>query len=47
MMMPYEKLKLLFDDEKYLKADFHFEILDEQTMEMVDNLCVELLQKRT
>jgi CYTH domain-containing protein len=28
-----------------LKADFHFEILDEQAMEMTDNACAELLQK--
>jgi CYTH domain-containing protein len=28
-----------------LKADFHFEILDEQAMEMTDNACTELLQK--
>jgi hypothetical protein len=28
MMTPYEKLKSLPDAETYLKADFHFEILD-------------------
>ncbi len=45
MMTPYEKLKSLPDAKTYLKADFHFEILDEQVMEMTDNACAELLQK--
>lgn len=45
MMTPYEKLKSLPDAETYLKADFHFEILDEQAIEMTDNACAELLQK--
>ena len=45
MMTPYEKLKSLPNAERYLKPDFHFEILDEQAMEMTDNACAELLQK--
>ena len=45
MMTPYEKLKSLPDAKMYLKPDFHFEILDEQVMEMTDNACAELLQK--
>ncbi len=45
MMTPYEKLKSLPNAKTYLKADFHFEILDEQAMEMTDNACAELLQK--
>lgn len=45
MMTPYEKLKSLPDAKSYLKPDFHFEILDEQAMEMTDNACAELLQK--
>ncbi len=45
MMTPYEKLKSLPNAETYLKPDFHFEILDEQAMEMTDNACAELLQK--
>lgn len=45
MMTPYEKLKSLPDAQMYLKPDFHFEILDEQVMEMTDNACAELLQK--
>ena len=45
MMTPYEKLKSLPDAKTYLKPDFHFEILDEQVMEMTDNACAELLQK--
>lgn len=45
MMTPYEKLKSLPDAKSYLKPDFHFEILDEQVMEMTDNACAELLQK--
>ena len=45
MMTPYEKLKSLPNAESYLKLDFHFEILDEQAMEMTDNACAELLQK--
>lgn len=45
MMTPYEKLKSLADAKSYLKPDFHFEILDEQVMEMTDNDCAELLQK--
>jgi hypothetical protein len=28
-----------------LKANFHFEILDEQALEMTDNACAELLKK--
>jgi hypothetical protein len=36
MMTPYEKLKSLPNAKTYLKADFHFEILDEQAMEMTD-----------
>jgi len=45
MMTPYEKLKSLPDAKTYLKPDIHFEILDEQVMEMTDNACAELLQK--
>jgi hypothetical protein len=45
MMTPYEKLKSLPNAKTYLKADFHFEILDVQAMEMSDNACAELLQK--
>lgn len=45
MMTPYEKLKSLPNAEIYLKPDIHFEILDEQVMEMTDNACVELLKK--
>lgn len=45
MMTPYEKLKSLTDAKTYLKPDIHFEILDEQVMEMTDNACAELLQK--
>jgi hypothetical protein len=45
MMTPYEKLKSLPHAKTYLKADFHFEILDEQAMEMTDNACAKLLQK--
>jgi len=45
MMTPYEKLKSLPNAKIYLKPDFHFEILDEQVMEMTDNACAELLQK--
>ncbi|MFK5947509.1 MAG: hypothetical protein QM500_01910 [Methylococcales bacterium] len=45
MMTPYEKLKSLPNAKTYLKADFHFAILDEQVMEMTDNACAELLQK--
>jgi len=45
MMTPYEKLKSLPNAKSYLKPDFHFEILDEQALEMNDNACVELLQK--
>ena len=41
MMTPYEKLKSLSNAKTYLKADFHFEILDEQAMEMTDNACAE------
>ena len=41
MMTPYEKLKSLPDVKMYLKPDFHFEILDEQVMEMTDNACAE------
>jgi len=45
MMTPYEKFKSLPNAKKHLKPDFHFEILDEQVMEMTDNACAELLQK--
>jgi transposase InsO family protein len=45
LMTPYEKLKSLPNAETYLKANFHFIILDEQAMEMTDNACAELLQK--
>jgi hypothetical protein len=45
MMTPYEKLKSLPDAKMYLKPDFHFEIVDDQVMEMTDNACAELLQK--
>jgi len=46
MMTPYEKLKSLANAKKYLKPGFYFEILDEQVMEMTDNACAELLQKK-
>ena len=45
MMTPYEKFKSLPKAKTYLKPDFHFEILDEQAMEMTDNACAELLLK--
>jgi hypothetical protein len=45
MMTLDEKIKSLPNAKTYLKADFHFEILDEQAMEMTDNVCAELIQK--
>jgi transposase len=45
MMTPYEKLKSLPDAKTYLKPELHFEILEQQAMEMTDNACAELLQK--
>jgi hypothetical protein len=37
-MTPCEKLKSLPDAETYLKADFLFEILDQQAMEITYSL---------